>query len=281
MLANAPAATRALAAASSHLAARPTVAARILGRVGYAEGIDTQLRFVGDVLAGRNTVVLPPQPAAAPSSLGEPASSSKLANQNNTKLTSGAVTANGGDLLLLEHNPVYTLGRRMQHDADQAARLAALGAEYVYTSRGGQITFHGPGQLVGYPILNLAAFSHRVSVKDYVRRLEVVLMRTCADFGVKTELTADTGVWVGKNKIAALGIQLHERRVTSHGFALNCQTDLRWFSHIVPCGLVGKSVTSLSREVQREVSTEETLPILLKHFGDVFECDVQRVLGAY
>ncbi|KAI9017186.1 hypothetical protein BC832DRAFT_527426 [Gaertneriomyces semiglobifer] len=149
-------------------------------------------------------------------------------------------------LLLLQHPPTYTAGRRIVGtDATEGERLRKLGADYFETRRGGQTTFHGPGQLVGYPILNIQRM--RLGVRCYVNALEEVMIRTCAHYGIHADRTTDTGVWVGNNKIAALGIQV-QRHVTSHGFALNCDTDLIWYDHIVPCGLKGKGVTSVKKE---------------------------------
>jgi lipoyl(octanoyl) transferase len=147
-------------------------------------------------------------------------------------------------LLLLEHPPVYTLGRR----ADRSnvllddARLAARGIELVEVDRGGDVTYHGPGQLVGYPILRLAG----TPVVDYVRALEEVLIRTLADLGVTGERSSGfTGVWVGERKVAAIGVRVAAGGVTSHGFALNVATDLDDFAGIVPCGIADRGVCSL------------------------------------
>ncbi|KAI9208126.1 uncharacterized protein BJ171DRAFT_405697, partial [Polychytrium aggregatum] len=149
-------------------------------------------------------------------------------------------------LLLVEHPPTYTAGRRIKGTTDsEGPRLQALGAEYFETLRGGQTTFHGPGQLVGYPILNLQA--HEIGVRSYVSNIENTLIQTCAKFGINATTTQDTGVWIQDRKIAAIGIHV-KRHITAHGFALNCDTDLRWFDHIVPCGLPDKKITSLSQE---------------------------------
>ncbi|CAJ0914933.1 15660_t:CDS:2, partial [Entrophospora sp. SA101] len=135
----------------------------------------------------------------------------------------------------------------------------------------GKITFHGPGQLVCYPILNLNNF--KLSVRSYVASIEKLIIDTCSEYKIKARTTKDTGVWVENEKICAIGIQV-QRFITSHGFALNCNTDLRWFNHIIPCGIEGKSVTSITKELNKrggetnqEISVEQVLPILFKKFN--------------
>uniref|UniRef100_A0A1A8H0Q2 Octanoyl-[acyl-carrier-protein]:protein N-octanoyltransferase LIPT2, mitochondrial n=1 Tax=Nothobranchius korthausae TaxID=1143690 RepID=A0A1A8H0Q2_9TELE len=173
-------------------------------------------------------------------------------------------------LLLCEHSPVYTTGIR-HSPYPMLDRLRLLGADTYRTNRGGLITFHGPGQLVCYPILNLCSF--KKSVRWYVGQLEKTVISLCSRFGVEAMTSPHTGVWVGDNKLCAVGIHCG-RYVTSHGLALNCNTDLSWFQHIVPCGIEGKGVTSLSKELQRDVSVEETIPYLLDAFGDQFNCQM-------
>lgn len=148
-------------------------------------------------------------------------------------------------------------------------QLRLLGADIHRTNRGGLITFHGPGQLVCYPVLNLGSF--KKSVRWYVCQLEKTVIRLCSKFGIKASTSPHTGVWVGDNKICAVGIHCG-RYITSHGLALNCNTDLTWFDHIVPCGIEGKGVTSLSAELQRDVSVGETIPQLLEAFQEQFTC---------
>jgi lipoate-protein ligase B len=150
-------------------------------------------------------------------------------------------------LLLLEHTPVYTMGRNAQETNIVAppAELTARGIPVVRTSRGGDVTYHGPGQLVGYPILNLSA--HHMGVVTYVSRLESALIAVLSDFGI----TAGTdpinhGAWVGQDKIAAIGVRV-TRHVTMHGFALNVRTDLNAYKAIIPCGIRGRGVTSMHR----------------------------------
>jgi lipoyl(octanoyl) transferase len=233
----------------------------------------------------------------------------------------------GDVLLLLEHTPVITLGR----NADAANVLAspellsARGVEVYECDRGGDVTFHGPGQLVGYPIFDLRGFSSSqlaagswqeepsvpaeksspwkrktLGAVDYVRRLEEVLIRTCADFGIPTKRVAGlTGVWTeaqgpstraealarddkepgfseeGRReaKIAAIGVHI-SRSVTSHGFALNVNTDLSFFNLIVPCGIAAKPVTSIERELGREVEVAAVAQSVSRNFGSVFGCQM-------
>jgi lipoyl(octanoyl) transferase len=183
-------------------------------------------------------------------------------------------TTGENTLLLVEHPPVYTVGYRTDENVNQSdeKRLKNLGAEFYKIRRGGLITFHGPGQLVAYPILNLGDF--KKSVKWYVCCLEKTLIKTCAKFGITACATSDIGVWVNQNKIAAIGIGAR-RFITMHGIGLNCNTDLDWFSHIVPCGISGegKGVTNLSKELNRDVTVEETAGLFVDSFCEVFECD--------
>uniref|UniRef100_A0A3P9HUP5 Octanoyl-[acyl-carrier-protein]:protein N-octanoyltransferase LIPT2, mitochondrial n=1 Tax=Oryzias latipes TaxID=8090 RepID=A0A3P9HUP5_ORYLA len=177
-------------------------------------------------------------------------------------------------LLLCEHPPVYTTGIRHEpYPASRLDPLRLLGAEVHRANRGGLITFHGPGQLVCYPVLDLSGF--RKSVRWYVAQLEKTVISACGSLGVTATTSPHTGVWVGDNKICAVGIHCG-RHVTSHGLALNCNTDLSWFSHIVPCGIEGKGVTSLSRELRRDVSVHEATPHLLTAFGEHFHCELSE-----
>ncbi|XP_022658631.1 putative lipoyltransferase 2, mitochondrial [Varroa jacobsoni] len=181
-------------------------------------------------------------------------------------------------LILVEHTPVYTVGIRIKnYGVSEEDRLKKLGADFIRSDRGGLITFHGPGQLVVYPILHLASFAHlRKSVRNYVCHLEQSVIDTCKTFGVETIRTADTGVWLKERplKIAALGIHC-ARYVTTHGAAVNCNTDLEWFDHIVPCGLEGKGVTSLSQVLNRNVTIEEVKKNYVPMFEKSFNCQVR------
>jgi lipoyl(octanoyl) transferase len=187
-------------------------------------------------------------------------------------------------LLLCEHPHVITLGRngRREHLRASERLLSQMSVTFHETNRGGDITYHGPGQIVGYAILDLV--QHRRDVRWYVSHLEEVMIRASADFGVSARRVADRhGIWVdttsGEEKLAALGVHL-SRWVTSHGFAYNVATDLRYFDLIVPCGIAGKRATSLERVLDRAVSREEVTPKLISHFGDVFGYEMTAVSRA-
>ena len=178
-----------------------------------------------------------------------------------------------GDLLLLvEHPHVLTLGVRgdggRSHILAPADVLAARSVDVFETGRGGDVTYHGPGQLVGYPIIDLNP--DRRDVHRYVRDLEDVLIRTARDYGVDaTRVEGLTGVWVGRDKLAAIGVRI-ARWITSHGFALNVTTDLDYFDLIVPCGIADRGVTSLARLLGRPVDRREVEDRVAAHFRDVF-----------
>lgn len=178
-------------------------------------------------------------------------------------------------LLLLEHDPVYTIGIRTKgYTKEDEDRLRKLGADFHRTDRGGLITFHGPGQLVAYPIINLRQF--KPSIRWYVHTLEQTVIETCRQMGIlNATTTKDTGIWVGDSKICAIGVH-GSRYVTTHGIGLNCSTDLKWFEHIVPCGIEGKGVTSLSEQLGRDISISEATRVLLESFSKIFECRVNE-----
>jgi len=213
----------------------------------------------------------------------------------------------GDVLLLLEHTPVITLGRNAKTANVLASpeECARRGVEVFECDRGGDVTFHGPGQLVGYPIFDLRGFgggsqasgvrsqedtlpssdswlSRRgtLGAVDYVRRLEETLIRTCADFAIPTKrIVGLTGVWTEDQpeaKIAAIGVHI-SRAVTSHGFALNVNNDLSYFDLIVPCGITTKPVTSMQRELEREVALDIVVESVSRNFGAVFGRQMQRV----
>lgn len=181
-----------------------------------------------------------------------------------------AVAAGGPDtVLLLEHPPVFTAGKRTEpHEKP----LDPGGADVIDVDRGGKITFHGPGQLVGYPIVRLP---EHVKVVDYVRRVEEALIAVCADFGVTTaRVPGRSGVWLRadergpERKIAAIGIRV-SRGITMHGFALNCDVDLGWYDRFVPCGISDAGVTSLSTELARPVTIADVLDPVRRHLADL------------
>jgi lipoyl(octanoyl) transferase len=175
-------------------------------------------------------------------------------------------------VIVLQHPPVFTAGRRAAEDEllwDEAA-VTARGGAVRKIDRGGSFTFHGPGQLVVYPILGLGS---RPDAAAHLRRLEEVAIRTCAELDVVVGRREDvqTGVWSGDDKICAIGVRLLRTRVTLHGMALNCDTDLSWFDGIVACGLPEHGVTSLTRLIGRDVPVEQVAPIAIRHISDVFE----------
>lgn len=178
-------------------------------------------------------------------------------------------------LILTEHQPVYTIGiRTKDYTIDDEAHLRSLGAEFYKTNRGGLITFHGPGQLVAYPIINLKDF--QPSIRWYVCHLEKTIIDLCKKLNLNATTSSDTGVWIDDRKICAMGVH-GKRYITSHGLALNCNIDLEWFDHIVPCGLTGKGVTSLSKELNRNVSISETTPLFLNSFKQTFNCQLTEL----
>ena len=180
-------------------------------------------------------------------------------------------------LILLEHPHVYTLGRNAQKENMLVSEefLASRGAQVFHTDRGGDVTYHGPGQLVGYPILDLTR--HRRDISWYMRSLEEVFIRTAQDYGIEAGRSAGAaGVWVGNDKLTAMGVHL-SRWVTSHGFALNVDTDLRYFEWIVPCGLQGKGVTSLAKLLGHPVKMEGATERVVEHFGAVFGLEVEVI----
>ena len=208
----------------------PTVSVLELGLVSYGQGLDIQSRLHHEVASGRRL----------------------------------------DTLALLEHPHTYTLGRRGRMDdilIDQS-ELDRLNIDVHETDRGGEVTYHGPGQIVGYPIIDLRRWGG--GPLKYVRALEEVIADTLAEFGVAGGSEGHpTGVWVEDRKIAAIGVKVG-RRVTTHGFALNVSTDLSYFQHIVPCGMPTALVTSMSRELGAMVLVDDVLPVVAHKFGDVF-----------
>lgn len=205
------------------------------------------------------------------------------------RIVSARKTGAIGDVLLLcEHAPVITEGRngKREHLLASEHLLRQRNVEFFETSRGGDVTFHGPGQIVGYPILNLAAI--RKDVVWYVRMLEEVMICVTREFGITAVREAGkTGVWVDSStshqspvtsrsapsatpeKLGAIGVHI-SRWVTAHGFAYNVATDLRYFDLIVPCGIAGRKATSLEKLLERAVGSGEVTPLLVRHFGEVF-----------
>src|SRR5262245_26218067 len=226
--------SRLVAAAPIAPAAPRPLDVRRLGRVPYASGLELQERLVAD-------------------------------RQNGRALDT---------LLLLEHDPVFTLGRnaRREHVLFPEDELRARGFDVFETGRGGDVTYHGPGQLVGYPILDLSP--DRRDVHRYVRDLEEVMIRVCADYGITaSRVTGLTGAWVGQEKIGAIGVRI-ARWVTSHGFAFNVANDLAPFGLIVPCGITDRGVTSLARLLGRASSLDEVMTCLARRLAQVFDREI-------
>ncbi len=183
-------------------------------------------------------------------------------------------------LLVCEHPHVITQGRngKREHLLASEHVLRQKGVEYYETSRGGDITYHGPGQIVGYPILNLGAI--RRDVVWYVRMLEEAMIRATSEFGITAERVAGkTGIWVKsgdtEEKLAAIGVHI-SRWVTSHGFAYNVSTDLRYFDLIVPCGIADRKATSLEKLLGRSIEQEEVAPRIARHLGELFGLEMNE-----
>lgn len=203
----------------------------------------------------------------------------KLKNRDRTN---GDYEETPNYLLFVEHPHVYTLGKSGDEEnmLANSEKLKEINATFVKTNRGGDITYHGFGQIVGYPVLDLDNFKSDIHL--YMRNLEEVIIRTIAEYGLKGQRSeGETGVWldVGKpyaRKICAMGVKT-SKWVTMHGFALNVNTDLRYFEYIIPCGIKDKTVTSLKRELEKEFSEEEVSELkdkIKKHFKEVFDAEL-------
>jgi lipoyl(octanoyl) transferase len=182
--------------------------------------------------------------------------------------------------LMVEHTPVFTLGKngKREHVLVSEEQLQKLGIEFFHINRGGDITYHGLQQIVGYPILDLDKF--KTDLGWYLRSLEQVIIDTIAEYGLKGERSSgETGVWLAPEnpfmarKICAMGIKC-SRWITMHGFALNVNTDLSHFEYIVPCGIQGKTVTSLEKELGKKVDYQEVKEKIKKHFARIFDCEL-------
>lgn len=203
----------------------------------------------------------------------------KSQNRNREKEGETQLEPTPNYLFFVEHPHVYTLGKsgHIENMLANEDLLKEINATFVKTNRGGDITYHGPDQLVGYPILDLDNFKPDIHL--YMRNLEEVIIKTLADYGLKGERSkGETGVWldVGKpfaRKICAMGVKA-SRWVTMHGFALNVNADLRYFEYIIPCGIKDKAVTSLERELNQKIDMEEVKSRVKKHFAEVFEANI-------
>ncbi len=233
---------------------------RDLGHMGYKSAWDYQEALVQENVAIKKAL------SNGQSATGNDAISRQLPTANY--------------LLLVEHPPVYTLGKsgKMEHVLIDAETRKQKGIEFYQTNRGGDITFHGPGQIVGYPILDLENFY--TDIGRYLRELEEVVILTLAEFGIKGGRSAgETGVWLeadvkGKErKICAMGVRC-SRWVTMHGFALNVNTDLNYFNDIIPCGIQNKAVASMKEELGKEVVMDDVKESLKRNFETVFAVDM-------
>ena len=242
---------------------------RDLGRMGYGECWDLQRLLFARLLdskssAGQNSVAL--------------SDSQKADIPEWDKI----VEANcGGELLIVEHNPVYTLGKsgKLENMLVSEQYLRSIGAEFYRIERGGDVTYHGPGQIVGYPILDLEKLG--IGLRQYIDSMEQAIIEVCAEWGGEAgRIEGASGVWIEPHsprarKICAIGVR-SSRYVTMHGFAMNVATDLRYFSHINPCGFVDKGVTSLSREVGREVAPDEVKEQIVKHLAEKLNVKIYK-----
>jgi lipoyl(octanoyl) transferase len=196
----------------------------------------------------------------------------RLQKEMQAKRIAGEIT---DTVLLLEHPPVLTMGRsaKNQHVLAPPEVLEARGISVHDVGRGGDVTYHGPGQLVAYPIIDLKP--DRRDVRKYMWSLEETMIRTCADFGLSaTRVEGLNGAWIGERKVGAVGVRI-SRWVTMHGLALNVNSDLTHFELIVPCGIQDKAVTSVSAELGRTVGVADALDPLARHFAGLYDADVE------
>ena len=224
-----------------------------LGRMGYSECWDLQRSLFDYVLGAKRTGVV-----------GE-----------------NLVGHEAGWLFLVEHNPVYTLGKsgKDENMLVSEAYLRSIGAEFFHIDRGGDVTFHGPGQVVGYPILDLEQLG--IGLREYIDSIEEAIIGVCREWGIEAGRVAGaSGVWIDGDtprarKICAIGVK-SSRYVTMHGFALNVATDLKYFNHINPCGFVDRGVTSIEREVGRKVDFELVKMQVVKHLSEKLKIEIYK-----
>ena len=242
---------------------------RDLGRMGYGECWDLQRLLFARLLdskssSGQNSVTL------SDSQRADILEWDKIVEANC-----------GGELLIVEHNPVYTLGKsgKLENMLVSEQYLRSIGAEFYRIERGGDVTYHGPGQIVGYPILDLEKLG--IGLRQYIDSMEQAIIEVCAEWGVEAgRIEGASGVWIEPQsprarKICAIGVR-SSRYVTMHGFAMNVATDLRYFSHINPCGFVDKGVTSLSREVGRVVEPDEVKVQIVKYLAEKLNVKIYK-----
>jgi lipoyl(octanoyl) transferase len=242
-----------------------------LGRMGYSECWDLQRSLFDRALNAKRN--------GGAKEGGEEASQSAASVAENKANDLGAYEA--GWLLLVEHNPVYTLGKsgKSENMLVSEEYLRSIGAEFFHIDRGGDITFHGPGQVVGYPILDLEQVG--IGLREYIDSIEGAVIDLCAEYGIVAgRVEGASGVWLDggtarARKICAIGVK-SSRYVTMHGFALNVNTDLRYFNHINPCGFADRGVTSLQKELGREVSMEEVKEKVINHLSEKLNVKIYK-----
>ena len=242
-----------------------------LGRMGYSECWDLQRSLFDRALNAKRN--------GGAKEGGEEAAQSAASVAEDKANDLGAYEA--GWLLLVEHNPVYTLGKsgKSENMLVSEEYLRSIGAEFFHIDRGGDITFHGPGQVVGYPILDLEQVG--IGLREYIDSIEGAVIELCAEYGIVADrVEGASGVWLDggtarARKICAIGVK-SSRYVTMHGFALNVNTDLRYFNHINPCGFADRGVTSLQKELGREVSMEEVKEKVINHLSEKLNVKIYK-----
>lgn len=242
-----------------------------LGRMGYSECWDLQRSLFDRALNAKRN--------GGAKEGGEEAAQSAASVAEDKANDLGAYEA--GWLLLVEHNPVYTLGKsgKSENMLVSEEYLRSIGAEFFHIDRGGDITFHGPGQVVGYPILDLEQVG--IGLREYIDSIEGAVIDLCAEYGIVAgRVEGASGVWIDggtsrARKICAIGVK-SSRYVTMHGFALNVNTDLRYFNHINPCGFADRGVTSLQKELGREVSMEEVKEKVINHLSEKLNVKIYK-----
>ena len=242
-----------------------------LGRMGYSECWDLQRSLFDRALNAKRN--------GGAKEGGKEAAQSAASVAENKANDLGAYEA--GWLLLVEHNPVYTLGKsgKSENMLVSEEYLRSIGAEFFHIDRGGDITFHGPGQVVGYPILDLEQVG--IGLREYIDSIEGAVIELCAEYGIVAgRVEGASGVWLDggtsrARKICAIGVK-SSRYVTMHGFALNVNTDLRYFNHINPCGFADRGVTSLQKELGREVSMEEVKEKVINHLSEKLNVKIYK-----
>ena len=242
-----------------------------LGRMGYSECWNLQRSLFDRALNAKRN--------GGAKEGGEEAAQSAASVAEDKANDLGAYEA--GWLLLVEHNPVYTLGKsgKSENMLVSEEYLRSIGAEFFHIDRGGDITFHGPGQVVGYPILDLEQVG--IGLREYIDSIEGAVIDLCAEYGIVAgRVEGASGVWLDggtsrARKICAIGVK-SSRYVTMHGFALNVNTDLRYFNHINPCGFADRGVTSLQKELGREVSMEEVKEKVINHLSEKLNVKIYK-----